>query len=174
MDPAHVFRQGLGSVAPRQQQHQQQYQTLNIPSRPPVTQDDLSDQGDGSGRIAHTLTACCRCRQVRIYMLPIELSLTQNRGKQDAIRHYLDVSLASDLVRYANTSIRPKVVKSTATMSSNCKIRLEFSRLSSRSMLMTRPITPTTAKIWFDQEAWFGSAQRTRRLDTSDPAVALR
>lgn len=63
MDPAHVFRQGLGSVAPRQYHNQ----ALNLPRRRTPARDELSDehQGDGSGnRIAHTLTACCRCRQV--------------------------------------------------------------------------------------------------------------
>jgi hypothetical protein len=60
MDPTHVFRQGLGSVAPRQPNSN----TLSLPRRP--MGDDLSDDhGDGAGgRIAHTLTACCRCRQV--------------------------------------------------------------------------------------------------------------
>ena len=73
MDPAHVFRQGLGSVAPRRNHHQ----ALNFPSRQPLPHDDLSDQGDGpGGRIAHTLTACCRCRQV--IMAPLALALASS------------------------------------------------------------------------------------------------
>lgn len=61
MDPAHVFRQGLVSVAPRHNHTN----TINLPRRPP--RDYFSDDhepADGPGRIAHTLTACCRCRQV--------------------------------------------------------------------------------------------------------------
>jgi hypothetical protein len=57
MDAAHIFRQGLGTVPPRQNQ------PYTHPRRPQLSNDELSD-GDGSGqRVAHTLTACCRCRQ---------------------------------------------------------------------------------------------------------------
>lgn len=64
MDPGHIFRQGLGSVPPRPNQ------PYSIqPQKIPRQHDDLSED-DGSGhRVAHTLTACCRCRQVRTAML---------------------------------------------------------------------------------------------------------
>lgn len=75
MDPAHIFRQGLGTLPPRHNMPQpfpQQRQPADSP-------DDLSD-GDGSGgRVAHTLTACCRCRQVltlRIRSQPVLPLLT--------------------------------------------------------------------------------------------------
>jgi hypothetical protein len=54
MDAADVFRQGLGSVIPRQQQ----------PRKPPSNREEQSESDGSSHRIAHTLTACTRCRQV--------------------------------------------------------------------------------------------------------------
>lgn len=72
MDAADVFRQGLGSVIPRPAQYfynppgpprtSQPPQSAPPLRRPPTQQrDDESDVN--SHRIAHTLTACCRCRQ---------------------------------------------------------------------------------------------------------------
>jgi hypothetical protein len=55
MDAADVFRQGLRSVTPRYNQQTK---------RPPSSRDDVSESDGSSHRIAHTLTACCRCRQV--------------------------------------------------------------------------------------------------------------
>ncbi|KAF9774359.1 hypothetical protein IL306_007660, partial [Fusarium sp. DS 682] len=75
MDPADIFRQGFGQVAPRQnpvfmghpQHHMVQFQQQPPPPpvfRKQVQQTEETSDGDGSGhRIAHTLTACCRCRQ---------------------------------------------------------------------------------------------------------------
>ena len=57
MDATQIFRQGLGTVAPRQQAFDQFHGQG-------IDDDDFLD-GDSSGqRVAHTLTACCRCRQV--------------------------------------------------------------------------------------------------------------
>ncbi|KAK5990735.1 Transcriptional activator acu-15-like protein [Cladobotryum mycophilum] len=56
MDSAHIFRQGLGTVPPRPAHVYAQ------PRKSPQARDDLSD-GDSGPRVAHTLTACCRCRQ---------------------------------------------------------------------------------------------------------------
>lgn len=57
MDATQIFRQGLGTVAPRQQ-------TFDQFHGHGIDDDDFLD-GDSSGqRVAHTLTACCRCRQV--------------------------------------------------------------------------------------------------------------
>ncbi|KOS16665.1 Positive regulator of purine utilization [Escovopsis weberi] len=56
MDPAHIFRQGLGTVPPRPAHNYAQYRKW------PQARDDFSD-GDYGPRVAHTLTACCRCRQ---------------------------------------------------------------------------------------------------------------
>ncbi|RBR08201.1 uncharacterized protein FIESC28_10393 [Fusarium coffeatum] len=72
MDPAEIFRQ-FGHVAPRQNPvymgHQQpmvqyQPQMQQQTFRKPMQQPEETSDGDGSShRIAHTLTACCRCRQ---------------------------------------------------------------------------------------------------------------
>ncbi|KAK0715170.1 fungal-specific transcription factor domain-containing protein [Lasiosphaeris hirsuta] len=58
MDAAFVFRQGLGSVVPRPPQN-------FFPRKPPVPTPHPVDDADSDAphRIAHTLTACCRCRQ---------------------------------------------------------------------------------------------------------------
>ncbi|OTA89896.1 hypothetical protein M434DRAFT_100410 [Hypoxylon sp. CO27-5] len=57
MDASSVFRQvqGFGAYIPRPPQGLQHKKPMKV-----------EDQGDGeaSHRIAHTLTACCRCRQV--------------------------------------------------------------------------------------------------------------
>lgn len=64
MDAADVFRQGLGTGFPRPPQ-QHFYQPPPPPRRKPATQrDDISETDGSLHRIAHTLTACCRCRQV--------------------------------------------------------------------------------------------------------------
>lgn len=79
MDAADVFRQGLGSVIPRPPQYfynppgppRTSQPPSSAPSlrRPPTQQrDDESDVN--SHRIAHTLTACCRCRQASTFLLP--------------------------------------------------------------------------------------------------------
>ncbi|KAL2177059.1 fungal-specific transcription factor domain-containing protein [Thermothelomyces heterothallicus CBS 202.75] len=59
MDPAAVFHQSLGSVLPPQH---------FFPGRPPVPgpypwDSPERDGHDAPHRVAHTLTACCRCRQ---------------------------------------------------------------------------------------------------------------
>ena len=63
MDAADVFRQGLGSMLPRPSPY-------FFPGRPPVpvpspyAWDSPDNESEAPHRIAHTLTACCRCRQV--------------------------------------------------------------------------------------------------------------
>jgi hypothetical protein len=61
MDAFSIFRQGLTSVASRPPQHNY-YTKPRIPAPPPLLRDDLDS--DSPQRTAHTLTACCRCRQV--------------------------------------------------------------------------------------------------------------
>jgi hypothetical protein len=60
MDAFSIFRQGLTSVASRPPQHNY-YAKPRIPAPPPPLRDDLDS--DSPQRTAHTLTACCRCRQ---------------------------------------------------------------------------------------------------------------
>lgn len=57
MDPSSVFRQveGFGSHAPRRHQE--------LPTRRAGNTEEQGEN-ENSHRIAHTLTACCRCRQV--------------------------------------------------------------------------------------------------------------
>lgn len=57
MDAAEAFRQGLGSVNRARQAKQ------------PRARESSHDSEESSPKIAHTLAACCRCRQVCIYLL---------------------------------------------------------------------------------------------------------
>ncbi|KAI1386529.1 uncharacterized protein F4822DRAFT_319354 [Hypoxylon trugodes] len=59
MDASSVFRQvqGFGAYNPRPPQGPQQKKTVKV-------EDHGDNDGENSHRIAHTLTACCRCRQV--------------------------------------------------------------------------------------------------------------
>lgn len=71
MNAAHIFRQGLGTVPPR----------ANPGFNPLMGQsaevDELSDAEGSEHRVAHTLTACCRCRQVRFpKVLTVSFQLT--------------------------------------------------------------------------------------------------
>jgi hypothetical protein len=73
MDAAAVYRQGLSSVISRQPP-----QNIYLRNPPPSRhRDDASESEAASHRIAHTLTACCRCRQVSRCQcaLPWSLSL---------------------------------------------------------------------------------------------------
>lgn len=72
MDASNVFRQvqGFGTYIPRPPQ------TLQLQQKKPVKAEDPGD-GEASHRIAHTLTACCRCRQV---------SLTVSRARYEGAR----------------------------------------------------------------------------------------
>lgn len=75
MDAADVFRQGLGPAISRPHHSQYYYHPQGAPHFPPPTSQPAAplrrpptqqrdDEVDGSShRIAHTLTACCRCRQ---------------------------------------------------------------------------------------------------------------
>ncbi|KAK3985998.1 fungal-specific transcription factor domain-containing protein [Cladorrhinum sp. PSN332] len=66
MDAADVFRQGLGSLAPRAPQTQLFYYPRPAPVRYQYhrgTYPREEADNDAPHRIAHTLTACCRCRQ---------------------------------------------------------------------------------------------------------------
>src|SRR5688572_19266402 len=100
MDPAEIFRQ-FGHVAPRQNPvymgHQQpmvqyQPQMQQQTFRKPMQQPEETSDGDGSGhRIAHTLTACCRCRQVPTHpfcgnLKRLSIMLTYFCAEENAMR----------------------------------------------------------------------------------------
>lgn len=164
MDPGHIFRQGLESMPPRPtQSYSPQHQ------KPARHQDDISDE-DGSGpRVAHTLTACCRCRQVRSEELEKHNSIPSlgflalscqhtykilyTSVKPAVTRHYLDVFHAKDLAQHASIWIRQKARRSIATMSSNFRTRFEpwkLSWLSTRTTIATTLVPP---RILCDQGA---------------------
>ncbi|KAK2592861.1 hypothetical protein QQS21_009428 [Conoideocrella luteorostrata] len=103
MDPGHIFRQGLGSVPPR---HQQPYTTHS--QKPPRPHDDLSDDDDSGHRVAHTLTACCRCRQRKTRCdptLPRCLPCERSGSKCE----YLDTAKGKKISRYYVINLQDKV-----------------------------------------------------------------
>lgn len=127
MDAAAVFRQGFpGSMIPFHPSLAPapiQYKPKQPLARKPVGHGDNS--GD-SGRIAHTLTACCRCRQVGIqdvfylrmkivtihYLHAIGSDIKKlvfvRSAKLGVTRLFLDVCPASGLVPCASIMTRRK------------------------------------------------------------------
>ncbi|RDA94486.1 hypothetical protein CP533_2301 [Ophiocordyceps camponoti-saundersi (nom. inval.)] len=100
MDPAHIFRQGLGSVPPRQHFGQSQRHPQGLP--------DLSDD-DGSGqRVAHTLTACCRCRQRKTRCDPT-LPRCLPCERSGSTCEYLDTTKGRKINRYYVVRLQDKV-----------------------------------------------------------------
>ncbi|KID77083.1 Transcriptional activator protein acu-15 [Metarhizium brunneum] len=103
MDPAHIFRQGLGSVPSRPNQpYTAHYQ------KPQRSNDDLSDD-DGSGhRVAHTLTACCRCRQRKTRCDP-SLPRCLPCERSGSICEYLDTAKGKKINRYYVIKLQDRV-----------------------------------------------------------------
>ncbi|TWU74540.1 hypothetical protein ED733_006039 [Metarhizium rileyi] len=103
MDAMHIFRQGLGSVPSRPKQpYTAQYHT------PQRSNDDLSDD-DGSGhRVAHTLTACCRCRQRKTRCDP-NLPRCLPCERSGSICEYLDTAKGKKINRYYVIKLQDKV-----------------------------------------------------------------
>ena len=95
--------------------------------RPALTKDRTSPEDQSSTRVAHTLTACTRCRQASQNTTPSPSFVTchdstetdlSHRGRHDAILVYLDAAPAKEPMPSANTGIPPNDATSTATMSS--------------------------------------------------------
>lgn len=104
MDAADVFRQGLGSVATRPLLNQQFGQSRKPPSSP----GDISD-GDSTGhRIAHTLTACCRCRQRKTRCDPT-LPRCLPCERSGSTCEYLDTARGKKINRNYVVSLQDKV-----------------------------------------------------------------
>ncbi|KFA70428.1 hypothetical protein S40285_00671 [Stachybotrys chlorohalonatus IBT 40285] len=101
MDAAHIFRQGLGTVPPRQ------HQPFIQARRPPSNHDDLSD-GDGSHRVAHTLTACCRCRQRKTRCDPT-LPRCLPCERSGSVCEYLDTTKGRKINRLYVIKLQDKV-----------------------------------------------------------------
>ncbi|KAF7559542.1 hypothetical protein G7046_g4623 [Stylonectria norvegica] len=110
MDATEIFRHGLGPVAPRQNHtfisHQIHHQPLR---KPPQFRDDISDGGSSSGhRIAHTLTACCRCRQRKTRCDPT-LPRCLPCERSGSVCEYLDAAKGRKINRYYVIKLQDKV-----------------------------------------------------------------
>lgn len=174
MDPAAVFHQTLGAVLPPQHLFQE-----GPPMPGPYQWDSLEQDGrDGGHRVAHTLTACCRCRQVGtieacarrtrigVYALTAGVSFRERRG---ATQPFRVACLANDRARRASTTTVPEGGKSTALMSSTFRRGCASWRLSSRS-IQTRMATPhKTTRIFSGLAALSASMRQTR-----SPAISAR
>lgn len=150
MDAAHIFRQGLGTLPPRQNQ-MFEYADGGFDA------DDFLD-GDSSGqRVAHTLTACCRCRQVSLrrgaVAAPANPAIPKSRERLAAIPRYPAADLARRQVPYANTLTLPRAARSIATTLSNYKTRSAPSRPSWTATPTKTPIIPAPTRILFAQAA---------------------
>ncbi|KAG5977518.1 hypothetical protein E4U55_006729 [Claviceps digitariae] len=111
MDPGHIFRQGLGSMPPRPvQSFTPQYQ------KSASQQDDLSEE-DGSGpRVAHTLTACCRCRQRKTRCDPT-LPRCLPCERSGSTCEYLDTAKGKKINRYYVIKLQDRVRAMEAELS---------------------------------------------------------
>ncbi|OAR00137.1 hypothetical protein LLEC1_07146, partial [Akanthomyces lecanii] len=102
MNAAHIFRQGLGTVPPR----------ANPGFNPLMGQlaevDDLSDAEGSEHRVAHTLTACCRCRQRKTRCDPA-LPRCLPCERSGSICEYLDAAKGRKINRYYVIKLQDKV-----------------------------------------------------------------
>ncbi|RMJ19036.1 hypothetical protein BHE90_009476 [Fusarium euwallaceae] len=131
MDPADIFRQGFGHVAPRPNnaafmshpQHplahlqRQQHPHFRKPM-PMVKNEDSSAGGDGPGgqRIAHTLTACCRCRQRKTRCDP-NLPRCLPCERSGSICEYLDAAKGRKINRHYVIKLQDTVRQLEAELS---------------------------------------------------------
>ena len=149
MDAASVFRQveGFGTYPQRLPP-----QAYHYPNRPIKVED--TGEHESSHRIAHTLTACCRCRQVSMpSSMPFHThardiyvsNVRYRRGKRAVILPSPVVSRVNVLVPSANTSTPLKARRSTVYMSSSCKRRSGRWR-QSWAITPTKMISPRTTK----------------------------
>ncbi|KJZ78351.1 hypothetical protein HIM_02389 [Hirsutella minnesotensis 3608] len=103
MDPTHIFRQGLGSVPPRQN-HAQVAQA----QRSPQGFHDFSDDEGSGHRVAHTLTACCRCRQRKTRCDPT-LPRCLPCERSGSTCEYLDTAKGKKINRYYVIKLQERV-----------------------------------------------------------------
>ena len=109
---------------------------------------EYGEASSSSTQVAHTLTACTRCRQVSrkpIHGLSFVLLTLVNSAKQDAIPVYRDAGLASEQTPSANTTTRIKVTMSIEVMwciystgCANWKKSLTESRMKMRPKIRKR------------------------------------
>ncbi|KAH9987437.1 fungal-specific transcription factor domain-containing protein [Xylariaceae sp. FL0662B] len=101
MDVSNVFRQveGFGTYIPRPPQGLQ-------PKRPVKVEEQ--GEGEGSHRIAHTLTACCRCRQRKTRCDPtLPRCLPCERSGSNC--EYFDTTKGKKISRYYVVKLQEKV-----------------------------------------------------------------
>ncbi|KAJ4165638.1 hypothetical protein LMH87_007262 [Akanthomyces muscarius] len=102
MNAAHIFRQGLGTVPPR----------ANPGFNPLMGQsaevDELSDAEGSEHRVAHTLTACCRCRQRKTRCDPT-LPRCLPCERSGSVCEYLDAAKGRKINRYYVIKLQDKV-----------------------------------------------------------------
>ncbi|KAJ6788016.1 hypothetical protein PWT90_01128 [Aphanocladium album] len=102
MNAAHIFRQGLGTVPPRANP------TFNPMMGQSAEADDLSDAEGSEHRVAHTLTACCRCRQRKTRCDPT-LPRCLPCERSGSICEYLDAAKGRKINRYYVIKLQDKV-----------------------------------------------------------------
>ncbi|KKA26312.1 hypothetical protein TD95_001754 [Thielaviopsis punctulata] len=132
MDAADVFRQGLGAMPPRQQppfqyqqypyHHQMPQMPIPMPMPPhmrpqpqqrppprlqPANPNEPVDE-TAAGRIAHTLTACCRCRQRKTRCDPT-LPRCLPCERSGSVCEYFDASKGRKINRYYVIRLQDKV-----------------------------------------------------------------
>ncbi|KAK0717968.1 fungal-specific transcription factor domain-containing protein [Lasiosphaeria miniovina] len=111
MDAADIFRQGLGSMVQRP--------PLNyFPRKPPIPvahhRDDL--ESDAVHRIAHTLTACCRCRQRKTRCDPT-LPRCLPCERSGSTCEYFDTTKGKKISRFYVVKLQEKVRQLEADLS---------------------------------------------------------
>ncbi|KAJ4424070.1 hypothetical protein N0V82_001317 [Gnomoniopsis sp. IMI 355080] len=124
MDPAAVFQQGLGPMMPRAPQYFGHFQQpppfpqsvhpATPLRRPPTAQRD--DDDGNSHRIAHTLTACCRCRQRKTRCDPT-LPRCLPCERSGSVCEYFDTSRGKKISRFYVVKLQEKVRQLEAELS---------------------------------------------------------
>ncbi|KAF3766845.1 hypothetical protein M406DRAFT_89463 [Cryphonectria parasitica EP155] len=125
MDAAAVFQQGLGSMIPRQPQqyffHPQAPSTFPQPvqSATPLRRPPTSHRDEEEGnphRIAHTLTACCRCRQRKTRCDPT-LPRCLPCERSGSVCEYFDTTRGKKISRFYVVKLQEKVRQLEAELS---------------------------------------------------------
>jgi hypothetical protein len=116
-----------------------------------------------SSRIAHTLTACCRCRNVGVpilYLFRARL-ISRCREKPDATQDFHVAVHASERTPNASTLTSRKGLGSRETMSSISSTRCGTWRDGSRSL--RRTTSTRNRKTWCDMEHEYTYRSMTNR-----------
>jgi len=130
-------------------------QTIARPSTAIRREGSARMSAEPSGpRIAHTLTACCRCRTVSV-VTAIALNnvlMLPRSERRDVMSACRDADHASAQIHTANTSIRQKAPEYLEIMSSTCNIKCAFSRIN---WLHSRKRTSIRIpRMWSGTEWW--------------------